>query len=445
MIKIFNYNKIMQNEIEEFILNSMNKELNIEEYKTFQNITKDLKDIDKNYIDTGGKMLFAYDTQTKQIVGTIAIKFENNIAVLKRFYVHEKYRKKKIGYLLYLEIEKTIRKLNINQIYLTSGKELENAHRFYERNGWKKEKTNPGIYVREGADLLKKEIGGNEKMKKTDDILDKAEVLIEAIPYVKEYLGKIIVIKYGGNAMKNEEQKENIAKQITLLKMLGIKVVLVHGGGPDIEEELKIKNIESKFEKGLRVTDEKTIDIVKTVLIGKTNAEIVKLLNLQNCDAIGLSGIDGKLISCEKLDEKMGFVGKISKIKKELILSMLDNNYIPVISPIGVDENGNCYNINADIAASEIAIAIKAKKILFLTNIDGLLNRNKELISLIEKEKIDSLIEDGTIIGGMIPKIKACQKCLENGVERTHILNGTKKNTILYEIFSDNGIGTMII
>ena len=282
-------------------------------------------------------------------------------------------------------------------------------------------------------------------MKNLEEISNKADVLIEAIPYIKEYSGKIMVIKYGGNAMNSQEQKENVIKQIILLKMLGIKVVLVHGGGPDIEEELQIKNIESKFQNGLRVTDEQTMDVVKTVLIGKTNSEIVKLLNLQKSDAIGLSGIDCNLISCEKIDDNIGFVGKVSNIKTELILSMLEKNYIPVISPIGVDEKGNCYNINADIAASEIAIALKAKKIIFLTNIDGLLDKNKKLISLMNKEKIDSLIDDGTITSGMIPKIKACEKCLDYGVEKTHILNGSKKNTILYELLSDNGTGTMII
>lgn len=445
MIKILNYNKIMQNEIEQFILKNMNTELNVLDKNTFNTITKDLNDIEKNYINSGGEMLFAYDTQNKQIAGTIAIKIENDIAVLKRFYVDERYRKKKIGYLLYLEMEQTIKKSNINQIYLTSGKELKIAHKFYQRNGWKKEIVNPGIYVRNGAELYKKKIGGNEKMNKIEDISNKADILIEAIPYINEYSGKIIVIKYGGNAMSNQEQKENVIKQIALLKMLGIKVVLVHGGGPDIEEELKIKNIESKFEKGLRITDEETMEVVKTVLIGKTNSEIVKLLNAQNCDSIGLSGIDGNLITCNQIDKKIGYVGKVKKIKTELITSLLEKNYIPVISPIGVDNEGNCYNINADIAASEIASSLNAKKVIFLTNIDGVLDKENKVISLIHKENINDLIENGTITSGMIPKIQACEKCLNNGVERTHILNGAKKNTILYELLSDNGIGTMII
>ena len=245
--------------------------------------------------------------------------------------------------------------------------------------------------------------------------------------------------------MNNEEQKKNIMKQISLLKMLGIKIVLVHGGGPDIEEELKNKNIKTKFENGLRITDEKTIDIVKMVLVYKTNSEIVKLLNMENCNAVGLSGLDNNFLECSKIDEKFGFVGKIENIDKKLILKLLEEDFVPVISSIGGDKAGNVYNINADTVASEIAIKLKAKKIIFLTNTDGVLDNNKKVISLIENKMIDKLIKDETITGGMIPKVKACKKCLDNGVERTHILNGTKNNTIIYELLSDNGIGTMLV
>lgn len=445
MIKIFNYNQIMQNEVENFIVKNMNNELEIIDKKILINITKDLKNIKESYIESGGEMLFAYDDEAKKIVGTVAIKFENGVAILKRFYVDENYRKRKIGYLLYVEIEKEIKKRAIDKIYLTTGKELKSAHKFYERNGWVKEDSNPGIYVRNGADLYIKKMKGSVEMIKSSDILKQADILIEAIPYIKEYVGKIMVIKYGGNVMSNNEQKENVIKQVALLKMLGIKVVLIHGGGPDIEEELKLKKVESKFENGLRVTDENTMEIVRMVLIGKTNSEIVKLLNLQQCNAIGLSGVDNSFIKCKKENEKIGFVGKVERVDTNLLLDLLEKNYVPVISPIGVDDSGNYYNINADTVASEIAIAIKAKKIIFLTNIDGILDKNMNLIPLINKKQINNLIENKVITGGMLPKIKACEKCLNSGVEKTHILNGSKKNTVLYELLSDKGVGTMII
>ena len=443
MIKVLNYNQIMQQEVEEFIVDNIKNELDIGK-EVFNILTRDLKDIEKNYIATGGSLLFAYDTDNKKIVGTVAIKFENDIALLKRFYVDKNYRKKKIGYLLYKNIEEQIINKRINRIYLTTGINLKDAHRFYEKNGWMKEKLNPGIYVREEADLYKKEMRG-KFMKKEKDILKQADILVEAIPYIQEYNGEIIVVKYGGNAMEDEKKKENVMKQITLLKMLGIKVVLVHGGGPDIEAELKSKNIATKFENGLRVTDKESVEIIKMVLIGKTNSEIVKILNMQNCNAVGLSGLDSNLIKCSMLDSKIGYVGKIEEVDTKLIIKLLEENYTPVISPIGTDNNGNIYNINADTAASEIAIALKAKKMVFLTDIDGLLDKDKNLISLIEKEKIQGLIDDGTINGGMIPKILSCKNCIEKGVEKVHILNGTKENTLIYELLSDSGIGTMIL
>lgn len=277
------------------------------------------------------------------------------------------------------------------------------------------------------------------------DIEQKVEILVEAIPYINEFVGKIVVIKYGGNAMTDKEQKKNVIKQIALLKMLNIKVVLVHGGGPDIEEELKIKNIKSQFKNGLRITDKETMNVVEMVLIGKTNTELIKMLNEQSCNAIGLSGIDGSIIKCHKSNDDIGYVGEIESINTDLIIDLLDKGYTPVISPIGVDINGNTYNINADIAACEIAISLKAKKILLISNIDGIMDKNKKIISIIKKEKIQELIDNETIKDGMIPKVHACVKCIDNGVERTHILNGTKKNTIIYELLSDKGIGTMIV
>ena len=235
MIKVYNYNPTMQKEIKEFIINNMNKTLNVKDKETLEKITIDLENIYENYIESGGELLFAFEDNIKSIVGTIAIKYENNIAILKRFYVDEKYRNRKVGFLLYYELEKIIKKKNINKIYLTSGKELEGAHKFYEKNGWIKEENNPGIFVREGANLYKKEMKESVEMNKSSEVLKQAEILIEAIPYITEYVGEIMVIKYGGNAMVDENQKSNVVKQISLLKMLGIKVVLVHGGGPDIE------------------------------------------------------------------------------------------------------------------------------------------------------------------------------------------------------------------
>ncbi len=277
------------------------------------------------------------------------------------------------------------------------------------------------------------------------DIIKNAGILVEAIPYIKKFSGETIVIKYGGNAMIDEVQKENVIKQITLLHMLGLKVVLVHGGGPDIEEELKAKNVKSEFKNGLRVTDKDTMNIVKMVLVGKTNTEIVNLLNMQSCNAIGVSGIDASIIKCKKSSKDIGYVGEIESIDNELICSLLEKDYVPVISPIGVDNKGNFYNINADIVASEIAISLKCKKIILLTNIDGILDKSKNKISVIKRDEVEGLIKDGTISGGMIPKVGACVKCLENGVERTHIVNGSKKNMLLCELLTDDGVGTMIL
>lgn len=277
------------------------------------------------------------------------------------------------------------------------------------------------------------------------EIIKNVDILVEAIPYIKKYVGQIMVIKYGGNAMIDEIRKENVIKQLVLLRMLGIKVVLVHGGGPDIEEELRVKKIKSHFKNGLRVTDKNTMDIVKQVLIGKTNTEIVNLLNMQFCSAIGISGIDGGIIKCKPSKQNIGYVGEIESINNKLIFDLLEKDYIPVISPIGSDEDGNFYNINADIVASKIAISLKSKKLLLLTNIDGILDKENNKLSVIYKDEVDELINNGTISGGMIPKVKACMMCLENGIERTHIINGFKKNSILDELLTDDGIGTMIL
>lgn len=244
--------------------------------------------------------------------------------------------------------------------------------------------------------------------------------------------------------MINEVQKQNIIKQIIIMKKSGLKVIVVHGGGPEIDEELKLKNIQSEYKNGLRVTTKDTLEIVKMVLIGKINTEIVNMINQECCNAIGLSGIDGNIIKCTPSERNIGYVGNIEKINNKLILDLLEKDYIPVISPIGTDENGEFYNINADTVASEIAISLKCKKIIILTNTDGLMDKNKNVISMIDTKKVNELIDDGTISGGMIPKVQACIKCLNSGIENAHIISGLKKNINLYELFNNKLSGTMI-
>lgn len=442
MIKVVNYNQVMQKEIKEFIVSNMKKELDVMDRKIFSKITEDLSNIEENYISKGGELLFAYDMQNKKIVGTIAVTTENGFSILKRFYVDKDYRNRKIGYLLYSKLEEIIIAKGVKRIYLTTGDELGSAHRFYERNGWKIEKDNPGIFLRDGAKLYKKNLA-KTKSDENVDVCTKADILVEAIPHIRQFVGKIMVLKYGGNAMIDKVQRENVIKQIVLLKMLGIKVVVVHGGGVHIEEEIKKKEIEEEFDGKLKVVYEKTPE---QEVLGETNAEIVKLLELQYCKAIGMSGNDNNAIKYKKSKKDSNGIQELKSIDKKSILNLIDNDYIPVISPIGVDCDGNLYNdVNADTIAAEIAIKLKAKKILLLTNIDGIIDKKGNVISLIKKEKIQELINDGTIVDGMIPKVEACIRCLENGVERTHILNGSKRNTIIYELLSDKGIGTMIV
>lgn len=244
--------------------------------------------------------------------------------------------------------------------------------------------------------------------------------------------------------MISELQKQNIINQIIFMKKSGLKVVVVHGGGPDIDEELKAKNIKTQYKNGLRVTTKETLEIVKMVLIGKINTEIVNMINQKSCSAIGLSGIDGSIIKCTPNLNHIGYVGNIKSINNSLILDLLEKDYIPVISPIGTDENGEFYNINADIVASQIAISLKSKKIIMLTNIDGIMDKNKNLISTINIKKASELINDGTIFGGMIPKVEACINCLKNGVEKVYIINGLNKNMNLLETSNNKIIGTIL-
>lgn len=297
--------------------------------------------------------------------------------------------------------------------------------------------------------------GKNEMPEFSDAMLkqiDKASILIEALPYMKKLRGQTIVIKYGGNAMVNTELKRSVMDDITLLKYIGINPVLVHGGGPDINNMLSRVNIESHFVNGLRYTDEDTMGIAQMVLIGKTNKEIVSNLNAQGAKAIGICGIDGNLIEAEKLtkdgsgnDIDIGYVGKVKKINTRVIEMLASDEYIPVIAPIGVGENGESYNINADTVAAEVAVALQASKLITLTDVPGVLDNEKKLITILDEELIKSYIEDGAITGGMIPKIEGCLDTVRRGVRRAHIIDGRVPHSILLEMFTAKGIGTMIL
>ncbi len=284
-----------------------------------------------------------------------------------------------------------------------------------------------------------------------EHLIKKAEVLTEALPYIQKLRGKTIVIKYGGNAMINEELKNTVMEDIILLKYVGANPILVHGGGPDISNALKQYNIESKFINGLRVTDEETVRIAQMVLVGKTNKEIVSLINKHGGYGIGICGIDGNIIKCRKMtkdadgnDIDIGYVGDIVSINSKALDLLASDDYIPVIAPIGIDEEGQSYNINADTVASSVACAMKAEKLVMLTDIEGILDKDKNVILSMTCKEVDEKISDGTIAGGMIPKTRGCVEAIENGVRRVHIIDGRVPHCILLEIFTDMGIGTMI-
>lgn len=277
--------------------------------------------------------------------------------------------------------------------------------------------------------------------------IEKADILIEALPYIQKFNETVVVIKYGGSAMTDEKIKQSVIGDISFMKMVGIKPIVIHGGGPFINEALKKSNIAPKFKNGLRVTDENTIKIAESVLSGNVNKSIVSDFQKHGMQACGISGKDGKLIVAKKSDENIGYVGEIEKINPKIINTLIDNDFVPVISPIGTDEDGNTYNINADYAANELAIALKANKLVFMTDIDGLLedeNDEKSLISKVNVKTIDKMIEEGQIKGGMIPKINSCKKAVENGVKSVHIINGNIKHALLLEIYTNQGIGTII-
>lgn len=287
------------------------------------------------------------------------------------------------------------------------------------------------------------------------DKMKDIDVLIEALPYIKKFHDKKILIKYGGHAMVDEEAKSSTARDTVLLKYVGMKPLIVHGGGPEISRSMEKLGKESKFIKGLRVTDEETMEIIEMVLVGKISTEIVSELIKHDGDAISLSGKDSSLIyahkkGASKIDEELvdlGLVGEVDCVNTDLLEMFIDNDYIPVISPVGIAKDGTSLNLNADTAAGEVASAIDAEKLIILTDVPGVLRDPSDPDSLIQKIRISEvpdLIEQGVITGGMIPKIETCVKAIENGVKSCHIIDGRKKHSLLLEIFTTNGIGTMI-
>ena len=279
-------------------------------------------------------------------------------------------------------------------------------------------------------------------------IAQRADVLIQALPYIQKYYNKIIVVKYGGNAMINDELKEAVMGDIVLLSLIGVKVVLVHGGGPEITEMLSKVGKKTEFVDGLRVTDKETVDIVQMVLAGKINKNLVNLLENKGGKAIGLCGIDGHMIKAEKVNEKLGFVGEITDVNVEPILDVLEKGYIPVISTLGYDEDDNTYNINADTAAARIAGALKAESLISMTDIAGILRDKDDPSTLISKVYVSDaprLVREGIISGGMIPKVNCCIEAIRRGVHKVFIIDGRIPHSILIETLTDEGIGTMFV
>ncbi len=274
----------------------------------------------------------------------------------------------------------------------------------------------------------------------------KAEILAEALPNIQMYRKKIIVVKYGGNAMVNEELKKAVMHDLVYLSTIGIKIVLVHGGGPEINKTLEKMQIESKFENGLRVTDKETVNVVQMVLAGKVNKDLVCQIGNLGGHAIGLSGMDGGMLKCKPFDEKHGYVGEITELNMDAVTETLEHNWIPVISTVGFDENGNSYNINADTAAAEIAGALKAEALISMTDIVGLCRDKDDPETLIHKVYISdtpALIAQGIISGGMIPKIDGMTKALRQGCKKAFIIDGRVPHSILMEMLTDEGMGTM--
>ena len=290
-----------------------------------------------------------------------------------------------------------------------------------------------------------------------EELIGKAKVLMEALPWIKRFYGKTIVIKYGGNAMVEDRLKESFARDVILMKYIGLNPVVVHGGGPQIGKVLEAMKIKSHFVQGMRVTDSATMDVVEMVLGGKVNKEIVANINRHGGKAVGLTGKDGGLLTARKLEMTavnpdtltpeiidIGMVGEVESVNPKIIAALEQGNFIPVIAPIGAGLNGETYNINADLVAGKIAGALKAEKLILLTDIEGVKDKQGKLISTIDVKRVPDLIKDGTISGGMIPKVNCCLDAVEEGVAKTHIIDGRMEHACLLEIFTDKGIGTAV-
>jgi acetylglutamate kinase len=291
-----------------------------------------------------------------------------------------------------------------------------------------------------------------------EDFIGKAEVLMEALPYIQRFYGKTFVIKYGGHAMEKEELKQSFAQDIVLLKYVGINPVVVHGGGPQIDSVLDKMGITSRYVRGMRVTDQATLDIVEMVLVGKVNKEIVNLINRHGGLAVGLSGKDGGLILARKMNVTVaspngappeiidiGMVGEIIGINPLVIESLDQNKFIPVIAPVGVGQEGETYNINADLVAGEVAEALHAEKLIMMTDVEGVKDKRGTLLSTLKENQARKMIQDGVVGSGMIPKVECCVNALKGGVGKTHIVDGRVKHAVLLEIFTKEGIGTEVV
>jgi acetylglutamate kinase len=289
------------------------------------------------------------------------------------------------------------------------------------------------------------------------DITEKAEILLESLPYLRRFQGKKFVIKYGGAAMLDDELKESFAEDVALLKFVGIDPIVVHGGGPEIEKLLERLGIPTRFVRGMRVTDEATMEVVEMVLGGKINKEIVALINRHGGNAVGLSGKDGEFLRARKMVVRVeeagkpaeevdaGMVGEIVKVDPAVITTLDAGNFVPVIAPIAVGENGESYNVNADLAAGKIAEALRAEKLILLTDVEGIKAKDGKLIRTLSSDGVSELIASGVISGGMIPKVECCVDALRTGVAKTHIIDGRRRHAVLLEIFTEEGVGTEVV
>lgn len=278
--------------------------------------------------------------------------------------------------------------------------------------------------------------------------VSKAKILIEALPFIQKHAGKVMVIKYGGSVMQNAAVKDMVVSDISLMKYVGINPVVIHGGGPQINEYLKKLSLETSFQEGLRVTDDETMKVVKMVLLGLVNKELVNRFNLHGCSALGLSGEDGSFILARSYKKELGQVGEVEKVQGDFLEKLIAEGNLPVVASLGVDREGQSYNINADLVAAEVALALSANKLIYLTDVKGLysdLENRQAFISKVSKADVSKMLQSSKVSGGMIPKLKGAVKALEGGVNRVHLLNGNLEHALILELFTEQGVGTMIV